>query len=128
MRTQVFHLLAVVFVTFPLLVSAQGSDGSAFLQACGAAVKQSDGAQVSQEEAMGALYCASYVSGFLDATSLATSTTKGQRNICTPERGITNDQAIRILVKYLRENPQTLHQSGRMSLYISLAKAFPCKQ
>lgn len=128
MRAQVFPLLTVIFAALPLLATAQGSDGSAFLQACSAAVKQSDGAQVSQEEAMDALYCASYVSGFLDATSLATATTKGQRNICTPERGVTNDQAIRILVKYLRENPQTLHQSGRMSLYISLAKAFPCKQ
>jgi hypothetical protein len=73
------------------------------------------------------LYCIGYVSGFLDGMSVAVTSTGGRQNVCLPQRGITNDQAIRIFVKYLRDNPQTLHETGRMSLYISLAKAFPCK-
>ncbi len=127
---RILLVLSVAFASLALggYAKAQGRDGSFFLRACEAAEKQSDGAKLSQEESLLALYCASYVSGFLDAMSLTVTTTKGTKIVCTPERGITLDQAARILVKYLRENPETLHQSGRTSLYVALAKAFPCKQ
>jgi len=106
---------------------AQGRDGSFMLQACGAALKQADGGSLAAEEAAPAIYCVSYVAGFLDGMSLATGTSGAKRNVCLPERGISNDQAIRIFVKFLREHPEGLHESGRSSLYISLARAFPCK-
>jgi hypothetical protein len=105
---------------------AQGQDGSFYLQACSAAVKQSDGGTLSPEEGSPAIFCIGYVSGFLDAHSLSTTQSGAKKSICMPERGITNDQAIRIFVKYLRENPKFLHESGRMSLFVSLATAFPC--
>jgi hypothetical protein len=107
--------------------AAQGPDGSTFLRACNAAVKQSDGGKVSDEEGVHSLYCIGYVSGFLDAMSLTVTTTGAKRNVCLPQAGITNDQAIRIFVKYLRDNPAILHETGRTSLYLALAKAFPCK-
>ena len=105
---------------------AQGQDGSFYLQACGAAIKQSDGVALTAEEGSPAVYCIGYVAGFLDSHSLAMTQSGAKKSICTPERGITNDQAIRIFVKYLRENPKFLHESGRMSFFVSLAKAFPC--
>ena len=103
-------------------------DGSFYLRVCSAAVKQSDGGQLTQEEGLGAIYCASYVGGFLDGMSLTLRASKGNKVVCIPERGITNDQAARILVKYLRENPETLHETGRVSLFVALAKAFPCSK
>lgn len=110
------------------LAHAQGQDGSFYLKACGASVKQSDGGTLTPEEATLSIFCLGYVSGFLDANSLATAQSAGQPGICTPQRGISNDQAIRVFVKYLRENPRVLHESGRMSLYIALAKTFPCQK
>jgi Rap1a immunity proteins len=107
-------------------VRAQSQDGSFYLQACSAAVKQSDGKSLSTEEEPTAIFCIGYISGFLDAHSLTTTQSGAKKFICTPERGISNDQAIRIFVKYLRENPKILHESGRISLYVSLATAFPC--
>jgi hypothetical protein len=91
-------------------------------------VKQSDGGSLSAEENATSIFCIGYVAGFLDANSLATTQSGTQKVICTPQRGITNDQAIRVFVKYLRENPKVLHESGRMSLFIALAKAFPCEK
>ena len=76
---------------------------------------------------MQSVFCIGYVSGFLDSMSVTVTSTGGRQNVCLPQHGITNDQAIRIFVKFLRENPKTLHESGRMSLYIALAKAFPCR-
>lgn len=125
MKTPLACLVALLLVIWSPITAAQ-VDGSALLATCSAAVKELDGEKISQQEALGSLYCVAYVSGFLDATSLAAKFTAGRRSICMPDNGITNGQAARILVKYLRENPQTLHESGRLSLYIALAKAFPC--
>jgi Rap1a immunity proteins len=128
MRKLIIIFLLLFTSTFFSIAQAQEQDGSFFLQACDATVKQSDGGELSQQESLLALYCASYISGFLDATSLTSFSTKGQKNICTPDQGIANDQAARILVKYLRENPELLHQSGRTSVYVALVQAFPCKK
>lgn len=127
--TSLHKLLApFLFAGLASASNAQGSDGSFYLQACGAAVKQADGGELSPEESVASIFCIGYVSGFLDAHSLVTTQTGAKKAICTPERGITNDQAIRIFVKFLRENPDQLHESGRMSLFIALAKAFPCSR
>lgn len=120
-------LLAALAAAATCNVWGQGPEGSALLKACGATLRQADGGQLSEEDSIESIFCIGYVSGFLDGMSLTATLTGGRPNVCLPERGITNDQAIRILVKYLRENPETLHKSGRMSLYISLGKAFPCK-
>lgn len=111
----------------PSISRAQGPPGSELLQACGAAQKQSDGIRISDEETIGSIYCIGYVSGFLDSLALSAAASGAGQKICLPQRGITNDQAVRVLVKFLRENPQTLHESGRMSFYIALAKTFPCR-
>ncbi len=108
-------------------VWGQGPAGSELLRACGATLRQAEGGELSAEESIESIFCIGYVSGFLDAMSLTAALTGGRPNVCLPERGINNEQAIRILVKYLRENPETLHKTGRMSLYISLERAFPCK-
>ena len=116
-----------LLVLLPSASRAQGPPGSELLRACGAAQKQSDGIKISDEEAIGSIYCIGYISGFLDSLALSSAASGGGQKICLPQRGITNDQAVRVLVKFLRENPQTLHESGRMSLYIALARTFPCR-
>ena len=121
-------LLACITVQFPSISEAQESDGARFLRACGAAVKHQDGVTVSEQESLESLWCIGYVQGFVDSISVMQSLSSGNRQtVCLPQRGVANDQAVRIFVKYLRDNPQTLHESGRASLYIALAKAFPCR-
>jgi hypothetical protein len=105
---------------------AQGQDGSFFLRLCTQTVKQSDGAKLTEEEGIGSLYCIAYISGFMDGSSLTSTFDAGKKTICLPAKGVTNDQAARVFVKYLRENPESLHESGRMSFYVSLVKIFPC--
>ncbi len=106
---------------------AQVADGSRFLGACGAAMKQADGIQISDTELAESIWCIGYVSGFMDSLSISAKVNPGRQPACLPAQGITNDQAIRIFVKYLRENPGQLHESGRMSFMVSLAKVFPCR-
>lgn len=127
MKLLVPSLLIVLALGTQTKSHAQGQEGARFLSACGAAVKQQDGVSVSDKEMIESLWCIGYVSGFLDSMSITQSTNGGRPNVCLPQQGITNDQAVRIFVKFLRENPQTLHESGRMLLYIALADAFPCR-
>jgi Rap1a immunity proteins len=119
--------LAAVTIHSPSLSEAQDLDGVRLLRACGAAVKQQDGMNVSDQDMLESLWCIGYVQGFLDSISITQSVTGSRQGVCLPPQGVANDQAVRILVKYLRDNPQSLHESGRSSLYIALAKAFPCR-
>ena len=126
MPTCIIGACLVLLLLVPV-ANGQGYDGAKFLRACSAEVKQQDGLQVSQEESIEALWCISYVSGFLDALAVSDSMAPARKAICLPQRGITTDQAARILVKYLRDNPEKLHQSGRISLFVALTKIFPCR-
>lgn len=100
-------------------------DGSELLRNCTAAVRQADGATLNDEDLVRSVWCTGYVGGFLDG--LAVMRWKGgATKVCLPEQGIENEQAARIVVKYLRAHPEVLHESGRISLLISIAEAFTC--
>lgn len=102
-------------------------DGGGMLRTCTFSIRDADGERLDGKELTLGLYCSSYVEGFLDGIALTAETTRATKNVCLPSSGITSEQAIRIFVKYLRSNPEVLHESGRSSLYIALAKAFPCR-
>ena len=119
-------ILLIALSALPGEARSQGGDGSFFLSACSATLRQFENEQLSKEDEVISIYCPAYVSGFLDGMSLTLGSSSAKRAVCLPERGISNEQAIRIFVKYLRANPETLHQTGRMSFFIALAKAFPC--
>ena len=112
------------FSCLPLLVlslSAEGVDGNEFLRYCNAWVKQADGGIIEDpEEFFGQMYCGGYLHGFTDSHSLET-TFGGKGNgppYCLPENGVEGGQLVRIVTKYLRENPDTLHEHPRVSIFL----------
>jgi len=48
------------------------------------------------------------------------------RMICTPH-GITAVQIIRVIKKYIADNPDKTHRATRYVASLALAHAFPCK-
>ena len=46
---------------------------------------------------------------------------------CPPVGGMSVDQQIRIVTKWLKENPAELHRSARMSVLVAYIQAFPCE-
>ena len=122
---QSFVTAMAVLATCP--VQAQTDNGALFLRLCGAAVKQADGEKLAPGESIEALLCHSYISGFLDASSLAKALKVGTPVLCLPESGVTTERAARLLVQLLHENPERRAQTGRISLYVALDKEFPCK-
>ena len=44
-----------------------------------------------------------------------------------PPKGYTNEQAARVVVAYMRDNPQLLNQPYRILAMTALSQAWPCK-
>lgn len=53
---------------------------------------------------------------------------RGGSNVmfCSPD-GVTAGQRARILVKFIKEHPQSAHEETRLLMLASLIDAFPCK-
>jgi hypothetical protein len=79
------RIVTCVLIALVSNAKAEEQDGSHFLRACGAAVKETDGIKVSPEESLLGFYCISYVAGFLDGMSITATTTKGTKIVCTPD-------------------------------------------
>ena len=99
-----------------------------FLRACGSTVKQADGLPVSDKERIESIWCLCYISGFADSLRLSSSLFKPQnQKACLPEEGASGEQLVRVVTKWLKAHPESLHESGRMQVMIALTNAFPCK-
>ena len=75
---------------------------------------------------MNRTYSAGYVSGTIDSYMILIDANPSVRFICFPKQGISNDQAIRIIIKWLKEHPERLHETARTNVLEALRTAFPC--
>jgi len=78
-----------------------------------------------------ATQCFSYVVGFKDA--LYVSQTFQEKNgsapfVCLPDNNLNNDQALRIVLKYLHDNSQLLDRPQAAVVFNAIYYAFPCKK
>jgi hypothetical protein len=78
------------------------------------------------QNAMMQLHCYGYLNGFTDGVRLGSSTSQAA-GLCLPADGVAVEQVVLILTKWLRDHPETLHETARMSLFISLLQAFRCR-
>jgi hypothetical protein len=46
---------------------------------------------------------------------------------CLPESGITNGEAARTVVKYLKNHPEKLHETDFILAFHALREVYPCK-
>jgi len=110
-------------------------DGNSLLRECQVSLKIEDRDLTGLDpldSSMDDGYCVGLVTGILD-----THTILGQLQeplggrfkpyFCTPGDGLAPTQAIRVVVKYLKENPAKLHEPETMLAMMALSKSFPCK-
>src|SRR3989441_12776647 len=73
--------------------------------------------------------CLGWVEGFADGFLVheeLLSVPRRDRMACVP-RGVTTIQTVRVIKKYLADNPEKAHRATRYIASIALAGAFPCK-
>jgi hypothetical protein len=119
----VICLLFLVSLASSAYASENGED---LLQKCMAAQKLANGENVQPIDYLKGMYCVGYLQGFTDMVGMFPPKYKGHKLICFPPQGISGDQAIRIVVKWLKGHPGTLHKSARAEVLIALSKDFPC--
>ncbi|HZR32047.1 MAG TPA: Rap1a/Tai family immunity protein [Terriglobales bacterium] len=78
------------------------------------------------------LACVMWLKGFVDGAAaagayhLAQSGSSLKADICYPD-GNTLLQNTKVIVKYMNDNPSTLHQPTSVLAFKALKEAFPCK-
>jgi hypothetical protein len=104
-------------------ISRSGQD---FLQVCSSvgAEGNRDAARIERDAT-----CLGWVEGFADGFLVygeLLNVPKKDRMACVP-RGVTTIQIVRVIQKYLAENPGKAHRPTRYLASIALAGAFPCR-
>lgn len=111
-------------------------DGNALLAYCQVLLDIADRkrpAPLDQVQAMDDTYRLSLCSGFMQGmtnTNLYYQAYLKNTNpfFCLPEPGISNLQAARVVVKYLQDHPEKLHEEPVILAVAALRNAFPCNR
>jgi hypothetical protein len=127
-------VLLVVLMSRLAMASEIREDGAALLESCGPTVAATDGLRPFEGKSGGeatkmgldGAFCQGLATGIVHATQ-AYQFLNYQTLFCVPEGGITTGQAVRVIVKYLRDHPEELHLRGSLVAIQALRQAFPCK-
>lgn len=114
-------ILFALLLMLSINVHASFKTGNELLMACDSTP------EISAENAMPKVLCVGYVSGMVDAIQILFGRFPEIQSFCLPPKGMSGNQKILIVEKYLKENPNQLHHSARMSVYIAFFQAFPCE-
>ena len=123
MRSVVYAILALLALA-PRGVHADEPGGEKLLKSCGAAVRKMDGS--GAESLVEATYCLGLMDGTITTSFYYMQLLDGPLIYCLPASGISSGQAARIVVKYLKENPEKLHESMTQLTILALSNAYPC--
>ncbi len=77
-------------------------------------------------------FCAGFIDGVLNEHSMWEANDISHKRaheykFCFPDN-ITNDQIMKVFVKYLDDHPEELHKPAAVLLVESMEKAFPCQK
>ena len=130
----VFTLIAVSFVCSPGDVGSKiarerpdiSRSGSDFLQVCSSIDSEwkADPVRIHNDAT-----CLGWVEGFRNGFTVhdeLLGVPEKDRMICMPHK-VTTIQIVRVMKKYVADNPDKAHRATRFIASVALARAFPCK-
>lgn len=126
MRPLLFvYLLLLLIVPTTSHASGDGIDGSKLLENCESVIDRPQSLGVS--EGVGIGWCLGLLNGLVSVNQVYQDRLGNESLFCLPEGGISNLQAARVVIKFLRDNPARLHEKGTFLALVALKDAFPCK-
>ena len=78
-------------------------------------------------DAGNSMYCFGLIEGVINLNKIYEVSLRKNALFCSPNSNITNGQAARIVVKYMKEHPEVLHEPDFAVTINALIEAFPCK-
>ncbi|WP_298451642.1 Rap1a/Tai family immunity protein [uncultured Marinobacter sp.] len=112
-------LLALFIIALP---SHSWADGNELLQRCVETQRALDGGQLGSSFDAG--FCMGTVAAVRDTMSIMSVGNKDLK-MCFPEQ-MSNGQAVRVVVQYLKNNPKILHRSGTLLVMSAYVSAYSC--
>ncbi|MGF6199798.1 Rap1a/Tai family immunity protein [Pseudomonas laurylsulfatiphila] len=103
---------------------AEGGDGNELIKQCADGVKAANGATLNSYS--DATFCLGLTQGVRHTMRLVNEKLPPQYQTCFPS-GITNGQGMRIVLKYLQDHPDRLHEQDSDLVYLAYKTAYPCK-
>ncbi len=108
--------------------SQQRMTGMKLLDECQLAIKESN--QVPPADWVDVGHCIGYLQGYWSAWqiwSLANKESGGKLRspACIPD-GVTTGEIVRVVVKYLKDHPNKLHEDAGILVFWALSGAYPC--
>jgi hypothetical protein len=110
-----------------ILLSANSyskSDGVKLLSTCKAADSALNGKDLNQESFVEEAYCLGLIRGVYNSISIFG---QEQLKVCLPEQGIGINQQVKIVVKFLEDNPKELHETDWLLVMLSFQGAYKCQ-
>ena len=112
----IIQIILIILLTFAVVpTNATALTGNKLLKFCEEGMKTPPDYQQSA-------YCNGYITGAVDGMFYLDT----QKRLCPPKEA-TREQVTRIVVKYLKENPQRLHEDYTPIIFSAITEAFPCK-
>jgi hypothetical protein len=103
------------------------ADGNKLLEHCQQAMRAMDKTAVSADEPMSIGRCFGMVEGVRNTLVILNSKLPDNLKVCFPKKGIDNGQAVRIVDKFLRDNPAMLDQPDTFLVMVAFKNAYPCQ-
>lgn len=72
-------------------------------------------------------YCTGITEGVRSSLVMFNKHLPKHMRACFPGDGIMTEQSVRVVLKFLRENPNMLHMEDAPLIWLAYVKAFPCK-
>ena len=123
-------LLCLVVVIPCGMSSIALADGNKLLEYCKAAEYYLNEGQFNKDgDQIKVGFCMGIVEG-VGSTMDILSKDEALNNmyrVCFPEYGISNRQAVRVVVNYLSNHPKDMHHSDVMLVMVAFLDAYPCE-
>jgi hypothetical protein len=117
--------IGAVAVAGTLVSGAVMADGNELLENCRASILYMD--RTPNSDSFGSGLCLGITEGVLNTMVALGPQLAKESRICLPDDGIKAGQAVRVVYKYLQDNPATLHLEDTTLVRIAFQRAYPCK-
>ena len=126
-------MVAAIFMIMTAIPAmAVKRTGNDLLVDCANLIKTESIESVNKEKLLGIGYCIGLIDGLVTFNYVYEAVLEREGNstmvqMCLPQR-ISTRQSAEVIVKYLQDNPNRLHQSGQALAAQALVTAYPCNQ
>jgi hypothetical protein len=119
----------VLLFSLTFVAAVAKADGNRLLDSCQSLERAVDNSSASDaDQLIKANFCLGLIQGVRNTMQILDGALEPQMRTCWPAEGISNGQATRIVLKFLRENPASLHRDETSLTISAFMSAYRCKR